>query len=263
LALAPAERRVVRLPEVVAHFRAPYLFLTTDPTGRTNSVGGLNAIGAADRDLFRRVDRPMVVAGRLPDPSVPFDVAINELAAKKRHLRVGSWIHLYAYSADQFERGGLTGSVSTEPQAPKGPSFAVRVRAIVRFPQDVSAIVPLAAQQNVSYEGQQNLYLTPAFLPRFAAGLGIPVQAIPNINLVSVRLRHGVADYKAFTADARRVSQGEVTVGDASNTSGAVTAAQSAQRGVHIEVVALIIFGVLAALHASPRGPGHRASSPA
>ena len=47
------------------------------------SLGGLNAIGAADRDLFRRVDRPMVIAGRLPDPSVPFDVAINELAAHK------------------------------------------------------------------------------------------------------------------------------------------------------------------------------------
>jgi ABC-type lipoprotein release transport system permease subunit len=248
LALAPAARRVVRLPEVVAHFRQPYLFLATDPTGGANNVGALNTFGSADRDLYRRVNRPMVVAGSLPDPSAPFDVAINDLAAQKRHLHVGSRVRLYAYSADQFEGGALTKSLSAGPQVPKGPKFTVRVRAIVRFPQDVSAIVPLAAQQNVSYEGQQNLYLTPAFLPRLAAGLGIPVQAVPNINLVGVRLRHGLSDYKAFTRDARRVSHGEITVGDSGNTSGAVTAAHSAQRGVHIEVVALIIFGVLAAL---------------
>jgi ABC-type lipoprotein release transport system permease subunit len=248
LALPPAEQRVVELPEVVAHFRAPYLFLAADPTGTENNVGALNPIGAADPDLFRRADRPMILAGRLPDPSAPFDVAINELAARKRHLHVGSRVHLYAYSADQFAGGGLTQSVSTGPRAPAGPAFTVRVAAIVRFPQDVSAIVPLAAQQNVSYEGQQNMYLTPAFLLRLAAGLGIPVQAIPDLNLTSVRLRHGLADYQAFTADARRVSHGEITVGDAGNTSGAVTAAQSAQRGIHIEVVALIIFGCLAAL---------------
>jgi ABC-type lipoprotein release transport system permease subunit len=238
----------VELPEVVAHFRSPYLFLTTDPTGRVNNVGGLNTFGSADRDLFRRVNRPMVVAGRLPDPSAPFDVAINEFAAKKRRLHVGSRVRLYAYSADQLAGGALTRSVSAGAAAPAGPAFTVRVRAIVRFPQDVSAIVPVAAQQNVSYEGQQNLYLTPAFLPRLAGGLGIPVQAVPGINLVSVRLRHGVADYKAFTADARRVSHGEITVGDSGNTSGAVTAAHSAQRGIHIDVVALLIFGCLAAL---------------
>jgi ABC-type lipoprotein release transport system permease subunit len=248
LVLAPAERRVVQLPEVVAHFRAPYLFLATDRTGRTNNVGGLNTIGLADRDLFRRVDRPMVLEGRLPDAAAPFDVAVNELAARKRHLHVGSRVQLYAYSAHQFAGGGLTGSVSNGPQAPAGPAFTVRVRAIVRFPQDVSAIVPIAASQDVSYEGQQNLYLTPAFLPRLASGLGIPMQAIPNINLVGVRLRRGLADYKAFTADARRVGRGEITVGDSGNTSGAVTAAQSAQRGIHIEVVALVIFGCLTAL---------------
>lgn len=248
LALVAAERRVVQLPEVVAHFRAPYLFLTPDPSGRNNSVGGLNTIGVADRDLFRRVDRPMVLAGRLPHPSAPFDVAINELAASKRHLRVGSKVRLYAYSAAQFQNGGLTKATSTGPVAPAGPTFTVRVGAIVRFPQDVSAVGPLAAKQDVSYEGQQNLYLTPAFLRRLAHGLDIPVQAIPDINLVAVRLRHGTADYRAFRAAARRVADGEITVGDQSNVNGAVTAAASAQRGIHIEVVALIVFGTLVVL---------------
>ena len=121
LALSPAERRVVELPQVVAHFRAPYLFMTTDPTGRNNNVGGINTIAAADPDLFRRVDRPMIISGRLPDPTRPFDVAVNELAATKRHLHVGSQVRLYAYSLDQIQSGSLTGNTSVAPQAPGGP----------------------------------------------------------------------------------------------------------------------------------------------
>ena len=51
LALAPLEQRIVDLPQVVAYFRAPYLFLTPDPSGHLN--GSLNTIGAANADLFR------------------------------------------------------------------------------------------------------------------------------------------------------------------------------------------------------------------
>jgi ABC-type lipoprotein release transport system permease subunit len=253
LALAPAERQVIGLPQVVAHFRAPHLFMTLDRTGQAGNLGGgaqrsgVNTIGVADRDLFRRVDRPMVLSGRLPRPSAPFDVAINELTAEKQHLHVGSRVHLFAYSAAQSAQGALTNSTS-RPERPEGPAFTVRVRAVLRFPQDVSAVGPVAAKQDVSYEGQQNLYLTPAFLPRLAAGLGLPVQAIPDINLVGVRLRHGARDFKPFAAAARRVGQGAITVGEQGNVSGATTAAASAQRGVHLEVVALLAFGVLAAL---------------
>ena len=142
----------------------------------------------------------------------------------------------------------LTGNASTGPQAPDGPVFRVRVAAIVRFPQDVSAVVPVAANQNVSYEGQQNLYLTPAFLMRLARGLGIPVQAVPNINLVAVRLRHGLADWKAFAAAVPAAGRGQITLGDPGNSAGMRSAADSAQRGVRLEVFALVIFGVLAGL---------------
>ena len=68
LALAPTEQRIVDLPEVVAYARAPFLFVTTSPNGRTES--DLNVIGVANPDLMRTVDRPMVLAGRLPDPTI-------------------------------------------------------------------------------------------------------------------------------------------------------------------------------------------------
>ena len=245
LALAPLEQRVVDLPQVVAYFRAPYLFLTPDPTGQLN--GSLNAIGVANADLFRTVDRPLVIAGSLPDPNHPFDVAINELVAEKRHLHVGSRLHLYAYSAAQIQNGGLTGGVEHDNQAPAGPSFTVRVTAIVRSPQDVNAVNAVLANEDVSYEGQQNLYLTPAFLPRLAAGLGIPVQQIADINLVGVRLRHGAADWKAFSSAADALGHGQIFA-SAGNVYDLRTAAASAERGIHLEVVALLLFGALAAL---------------
>ena len=76
----------------------------------------------------------------------------NELAAYQHHLHVGSQFHLYAYSAAQLQRGGLTDASEIGPEVPDGPSFTVRVTAIVRFPQDVNAVLPLAAKRNVSYE---------------------------------------------------------------------------------------------------------------
>jgi ABC-type lipoprotein release transport system permease subunit len=243
--LVPIERRVVELPQVAAYFQAPYLFMATNPAGR--NAGGLNPIGATNAALYRRVDRPKVVAGRLPDPTHPFDVAVNELAAAKDHLRVGSPVRLYAYSLAQFQRAGLTNPRANGPSALAGPSFTVRVTGIVRFPQDVNAIRPLAARQDVSYEGQQNLYLSPAFLPRLAAGLGIGVQSIPDINLVGVRLRHGAADWKAFSAAATALGHGAIFT-SAGNVYGIRTAASSAQRGIHLEVVALLLFGAIAAL---------------
>ena len=80
--------------------------------------------------------------------------------------------------------------------APKGPSYTVRVAAIVRHPQDVTAVAPLEAQSGVSYESDRNLYVTPAFLSRLAVRVGVPVQQLNDINLILVRLRHGAADWK-------------------------------------------------------------------
>ena len=244
LALAPTEQRIVDLPEVVAYARAPFLYVTTSPNGR--SEGDLNVIGVADPDLMRTVDRPMVLAGRLPDPHDPSEVAVNDLAAQADHLHVGSTVHLYAYSADQIDSGQLSGGIEHVP-APKGPSYTVRVAAVVRHPQDVTAVAPLEAQSGVSYESDRNLYVTPAFLSRLAVGVGVPVQQLNDINLVLVRLRHGAADWKAFAAQATAIGGNQVFASPG-NAYGVPAAAASAQRGIHLDVVALVLFGALAAL---------------
>ena len=80
-----------------------------------------------------------------------------------------------------------------------------------------------------------------------AAGLGIPVQRISDINLVGVRLRHGAADWKAFSSAADAIGHGRIFA-SGGNVYNVRTAAASAERGIHLEVVALIVFGALAAL---------------
>ena len=132
LALPSLAQKIVELPPVAAHFRAPYLYLTSDRTGR--KTGDISAIGVEDADMFRKVDRPLVLAGHLPDPAHPFDVMVNDLAARQNGLHVGSRVRLYAYSAAQVNSSALTGAVERLP-APRGPSFRVRVAAIVRFPR--------------------------------------------------------------------------------------------------------------------------------
>jgi hypothetical protein len=242
LALPSLVQKIVELPPVAAHFRAPYLYLTSDRTGR--KTGDISAIGVEDADMFRKVDRPLVLAGHLPDPAHPFDVMVNDLAARQNGLHVGSRVRLYAYSAAQVNRSALTGAVERLP-APRGPSFRVRVAAIVRFPQDVNAVAALADKSGASYEGDQNLYLTPAFLPHLARGLGIAVQQIPEVNLVGVRLRHGSADWKAFATAARSIGGSQVFLSP-NNVYGVPQTASSAQRGIHLVVVALVVFGSLA-----------------
>ncbi len=89
--------------------------------------------------------------------------------------------------------------------------------------------------------------MTPAFLERLAAGLRIPVQGLPDFNFYGVRLRHGAADWKVFASEASAIGHGQV-FSSAGNTLSIRTAAASAQRGIHLEVVALVLFGILVLL---------------
>jgi hypothetical protein len=241
----PVAQRVLALPQVTSWSRAPFLYLTTDPSG--DSPLTLTAIGVADAALFRSMDRPLVLAGRLPPPSEPSEATVNEFAARARHLRVGSRLHLYAYSYEQSQSGSLTGAADRGPQAPAGPSYTVRVAAIIRSPQEVDAVRALADRQGVPFESQQGVYLTPAFVRQYAAGLGIPVSQVPDINLLSVRLRHGQADWPSFASAAQGIAGNAIFL-SAGNTYSVHKAAASAQRGIHLVVVALLAFGALVAL---------------
>ena len=79
--------------------RMSYLFFSSSRSGF--GVGSVNVTASADAQGFRAIDRPLMVAGRFPDPRHPFDAAINDTAAQRLHLSVGSRLTLYAYSQAQ------------------------------------------------------------------------------------------------------------------------------------------------------------------
>lgn len=243
LAPDPVATRVLALPQVESWSRLPFLYLTVDPGGPST----LTANALVDAPMFRDMDRPLVLAGHLPSPRDPTGAVVNELAARTRHLRVGSTIRLYAYSSSQIRSGALPGGPALGPQVPAGPTFTVRVDAVVRSAQEVDAVRALADRQGVPYEAQQNVYLTGAFLQRYAAGLGIAVAQVPDINLFAVKLHHGAADWPAFAGAAMKTAAGRIFM-SAGNVMAVHRAAASAQRSIHLVVVALLAFAGLVAL---------------
>jgi hypothetical protein len=247
LAPLPGAARVMRLPQVAAFMRLPFLFLSANRSG--SGLGSVNVTASADVQGFRAIDRPLMVAGRFPGPRRPFDAAVNELAAQRLHLRVGSRLTLYAYSERQVLACDLIGAVGRLP-APTGPRFTVRVTGIARLPSDVNAIAPLAAAQGVDYDGQGSLFLTRAFLPRYAAALGVPVQDVGGMDSYLVRLHGGLSGLNAFAARASRLDHHAfLEAGGAGGGGFALqVAAASAERGTHLEAVALLLFGALAGL---------------
>ena len=69
LAPLPGAAQVLRLPQVAAFARMPYLFFSASPSGL--GLGGVNVTASADVQGFRTIDRPLMVAGRFPERPAP------------------------------------------------------------------------------------------------------------------------------------------------------------------------------------------------
>ena len=246
LAPQPAAARMLRLPQVAAFAREPFVFLAAGRSGP--GLVSLNVNAFADTAGFRAIDRPLVVAGQLPGPGRPFDAAVDEIAAQQLHLGVGSRLTLYGYTQKQVQTCAMSGAAGLPP-APAGPRFTVRVSGIIRFPTDVDALAPLVAPQVVAYEREGDVYLTRAFLPRYAAALGVPVQDLAGMNEYYVRVRGGLAGWQAFSAAATRLDRGATVqvVGAGGGGSRQQVAAASAERAAALTSVALLLFGAFAA----------------
>jgi hypothetical protein len=80
---------LARLPGVAAS--AALTGSHVRPDGQAGAAG-LHLILDLPHDgkLLRQVDRPKILAGRLPDPAQPAEVAVDQIAAQVLHLHVGS-----------------------------------------------------------------------------------------------------------------------------------------------------------------------------
>src|SRR5207245_5912852 len=109
---------------------------------------------------------------------------------------------------------------------------------------------PPSGVGDAPYDSPGAMVLTPGFLQRFASDQDVPggVEGLPGIEGFRIRLRHGLADAAAFqrAMPALQVRLEDVHVGG----SDIQNAADRAQRAIHLEAIALLLFAGLAALAA-------------
>ena len=224
-----ALRAIAALPQVEDLSRSGYVALSTSPRGR--DLGALGFFAAVERGTLRRFDRPHVVAGRMFRYGRADEVVVNELAARRFHLQVGSRLRVYSFTVDQL-KAIFTSAFGRFPD-PAGPSARLRVVGIVRQPSDVQP----QTNDDVVYLGSAYAVLPPAFL-RSPAGRS---SQFATEGIAQFRLRPGT-DFDRFARAAARVGGQDVT------PNADRTRAAGAQRAIHIQAVALALFAALVAL---------------
>jgi ABC-type lipoprotein release transport system permease subunit len=197
-----------------------------DPPRFSASSSRLQGVMSVDGRVGWTVNRPLILAGRRPDPARADEVGLSESLARRWRVGPGDTIRLRALSPEQLEHA-LVG----ERVVPAGPSLVLTVVAVQELPDDLG-VNPGAAEGFVS--------LTPTFYrthrDRIAHFAPTP----------RVRLEHGQADVAAFTAAVRRLS------GDSAEVSVIARAdlAQLVEQATRTQAVALVLFAALAAVAA-------------
>jgi hypothetical protein len=183
------------------------------------------------------LDRPpqvrgIIIAGRLAAQSRADEAVLDESAAQELDAHVGSVLELRGYRPSQMQQV-LNGS-TVPPQVVLG---GVRVTGIIRIPTDLTE--NFAADADVIYTGQGDLFTTAAFYQKYGASVG-------GFLGMSFQLKQGAAGLPAFEAQVKRLAGGSAQVelgGDDNAAAGAF-----AQRGTTLEALALLVFAVITAL---------------
>jgi FtsX-like permease family len=218
--------RLRRLPEVGDLGLASVAFLAPDlGSGPPAPVPwDIAPVVSTDGRFGWTVERPLILAGRRPDPARAEEVAVSESLARRLRLRPGDTFRLRTFTWAQAEQ--LLGG---ELAAPTGPVFSFQVVAIGRLPRDVFA---------TDQTGQGSLLLTPAFW-RAAKDRIAHLPPEPHI-----RLERGQADLAAFDAAARRLAGNSsevslITRKELAANVGQATRAESAALGLFALLLAL------------------------
>src|SRR5436190_1214349 len=109
----------------------------------------IQALASEDGKAGYTVDRPRLLAGRMPEPSRPFEALANRAMALKYHLRVGSTFPLYRL----------------EPNAHPTPAY---IRSVRRQKPEVFTITGIGVTYDevvriAPLDGHPSLLLTPAY----------------------------------------------------------------------------------------------------
>jgi CheY-like chemotaxis protein len=180
----------------------------------------------ADTDAMRTIERPVVLEGRLADPTRPDEAVVTAAFLRSTGRHVGDTLTALLTTPQQADASGTT------EDPPAGPRVPLRIVGVVRSLWYSDAV-----------GGPGSVIPSPGLLTRYRANL---LGASGNVPLSAlVRLRGGEADLPAFRADLARVSgRPDIDVldrADAVRHARDVTAFQSAS---------LVAFGLAALLAA-------------
>jgi len=223
------------LAQVAEHGRfASILVVPVTSTGRLEEKIGL-AYASMDGGAFFRMERPKLLAGRLPHPERVNEALVNPALADRLGLSVGSTVSLRVLAKDVAEDD--IDSLVIGAAAPAGIGRDVTF-TVVGVGVSRDDIVADERDQRIT-----RLVLTPAFFRAHVSGGAF-------VELTGVRLKAGPAAAPAFVAEVERrfrgrpVYEGGSTV--ISNTR--IDMEARVQRAVRPYVVALTLFALLVAV---------------
>jgi hypothetical protein len=220
------DRVVAQLPSVADAGLIAGLVVTgpVSPNGPLQMDPSFSANASVDGRALYRLDRPKMIAGRLPNPNSPTEVFLNPTLARMLHAGVGSRIPIA--TATSVPKGF--------PNVPPGPSNFKRLTVTVSgIGVGESQILPA----NV-LDAQPEMDFTPAFYRTYSTAPGVL-----GYDGVEVRLKPGV-DHAAFRRQvedlARKMGVGPAFVVDSA------THADQVRRTLLPQVTALWLFAALA-----------------
>ena len=214
--------RIAALPQVVAMARPAFPFIVPADSGLYPFLDFL-AVAGQDERFGTVVDRPRMIAGRLPDPDRSEEMAISEQFASEADLDPGDEVTFESYAWDQVEALFSTGDAGP----PAGPRVTLTVTGVASVPY-------FLGESTGAF--QPRVILTPAFLQEHEDDMGVyPGGA-------TVRLRNGSADVPAVMQAVRDLYAGdsELELAPASIFSDKI------DDGIQVLVLALVLatFGV-------------------
>ena len=149
----------------------------------------------ADDELMRTVERPVVLAGRMFDPTRPDEAVVTARWVSSYGTGIGDRVTAHFFTVQQL--GDLQGANPFGVQ-PTGPREPLRIVGVVRSPW---------FNDGLGYQG--SIMASPALIARHPANLQLDGAHRGAL----VRLRHGDADVPRFQADLTRITgRPDVTV---------------------------------------------------
>lgn len=221
--------QVAALPQWERAQEVGAVIVTVQQDGRWVTIV---ASAYADGRPYVDMERPIVVKGRLPDPTRPGEVAVNEDFAEALDLRSGDTFPLRTVTPDAL--GPIIGGQAAPPD-PDGEDLTMTVTGIIRRPSDLR----LSIEQQNEAVGSESWYLGvgPAFVERFGDRLA-------NFGFgLAGQVRQGQQD--ALAAAVTALGRDDVTFAPTNEDAEVVS---SIGRGIDFESNALLLFALIAAI---------------